>query len=268
MAAPIKEQLLLRIAIPYYGSRVMPRFGLARNFYLIAIDPQTSQVADFQQHRWNPHAELSVARWLREYEASGVICDGIHPRFQAALKAEGLWVLWGAWGEVSEVLDQWLAGQLPLPNRDTVPWEQCSYQQVHKRCDNTKHLKINTSKESNMKIAITAQNPSPESQVDPRFGRAAWIMIYDQEKKSWESIDNSAGINASHGAGIQAAQKVADHQAEALVTGAIGPKAFKSLSAAGIKIYHGATGTVENALSAYLEGQLTEASSNDATGGV
>ena len=119
-----------------------------------------------------------------------------------------------------------------------------------------------------MKIAITAQNPTPESQVDPRFGRAAWIMIYDQEKKSWESIDNIAGINAAHGAGIQAAQKVVDQQAIALVTGAIGPKAFKSLTAASVKIFHGATGTVENALNAYLEGQLKEATTNDATGGV
>jgi predicted Fe-Mo cluster-binding NifX family protein len=59
-----------------------------------------------------------------------------------------------------------------------------------------------------------------------------------------------------------------DRQAEALVTGAIGPKAFKSLSAAAVKIYHGATGTVENALSAYLEGQLSETTTNDATGGV
>lgn len=268
MATTNKEQLLLRIAIPYYGSRVMPRFGLVRHFYFVTVDPQTSQVADLQQHGWDPQGQPSVARWLREHQVNGVICDGIHPRFQAALEAEDLWVLRGAWGEVNDVLEQWLAGKLPLPNYDTFHGQQCSYQQVHKRFDNAKGLKTNTLKESNMKIAITAQNPSPESQVDPRFGRAAWIMIYDQGNKSWESIDNSTGINASHGAGIQAAQKVVDHQAVALVTGAIGPKAFKSLTAAAVKIFHGANGTVENALSAYLEGKLSETSTNDATGGV
>jgi predicted Fe-Mo cluster-binding NifX family protein len=161
-----------------------------------------------------------------------------------------------------------LAGQLPLPNCDSVPWKRCSYQQGNKRCIHAKYFKTNTLKEQNMKIAITAQNPSPENQVDPHFGRAAWLMIYDQEKNEWESIDNSAGVNAARGAGIQAAQKVVDHQAGVLITGAIGPNAFKSLSAAGVKIYHGATGTVEDALQAYLEGQLTETSTNDATGGV
>jgi predicted Fe-Mo cluster-binding NifX family protein len=119
-----------------------------------------------------------------------------------------------------------------------------------------------------MKIAITAQTPSPESPVDPRFGRAPWLMIYDPQKDSWESIDNSAGINAAHGAGIQAAQKVVDQKARALVTGAIGPKAFKSLAAAGVKIYHGATGTVSEALQACKQGNLAETTSNDATGRV
>jgi predicted Fe-Mo cluster-binding NifX family protein len=82
-----------------------------------------------------------------------------------------------------------------------------------------------------MKIAITAQEPSPDSQIDSRFGRAPWLMIFDPTNNSWQSIDNSAGLNAAHGAGIQAAQKVVDQQATAIITGAIGPKAYRSLQA-------------------------------------
>lgn len=119
-----------------------------------------------------------------------------------------------------------------------------------------------------MKIAITAQSPSPDSPVDPRFGRAPWLMIYDPNQDNWQSIDNSAGRDASHGAGIQAAQKVADQQAEAIITGAIGPKAYRSLTAAGIRIFHGAKGSVSEALKAYQAGTLSEASADDATGGV
>lgn len=119
-----------------------------------------------------------------------------------------------------------------------------------------------------MKIAITAQGNTPESIVDPRFGRAAWLLIHDEDSNSWQAVDNIAGINAAHGAGIQAAQKVADHQAQALVTGAIGPKAFASLQAAKIRIFHGATGTAQEALAAFKAGQLKEASELDATGGV
>ncbi len=119
-----------------------------------------------------------------------------------------------------------------------------------------------------MKIAITAQEPSPDSQIDPRFGRAPWLMIYDPTENNWQLIDNSEGLNAAHGAGIQAAQKVIDQQATAIITGAIGPKAYRSLTAAGIKIFHGAKGSVSQALQAFQAGDLAEANADDATGGV
>lgn len=119
-----------------------------------------------------------------------------------------------------------------------------------------------------MKIAITAQGNSPESPVDPRFGRAAWLLVHDDQTGAWESFDNVSGRDAAHGAGIQAAQSVADRQAEVVITGAIGPKAFQSLMAAKIRIFHGARGTVNDALVAFQKGELSEASEEDATGGV
>lgn len=119
-----------------------------------------------------------------------------------------------------------------------------------------------------MKIAFTAQENNPESIVDPRFGRAAWLLIHDDTTNTWEYIDNVAGRDASHGAGIQAAQKVADHKVEAVVTGSIGPKAFTSLQAAKIRIFHGSSGTATDALKDFKAGRLKEASADDATGGV
>ncbi len=119
-----------------------------------------------------------------------------------------------------------------------------------------------------MKIAVTAQNPSVDSPIDPRFGRAPWLMIFDSENSNWQSIDNSAGLNAAHGAGIQAAQKVVDQQVTAIITGAIGPKAFRSLQTAGIQIFHGAKGSVQQALQAFQAGNLAQANADDATGGV
>lgn len=119
-----------------------------------------------------------------------------------------------------------------------------------------------------MKIAFTARDSSPESSIDPRFGRAAWLLIHNDKDDSWESFDNTAGRNTAHGAGIQAAQAIADRQADAVVTGAIGPKAFASLQAAGIRIFHGASGRAIDALKAFQDGLLKEANEEDATGGV
>lgn len=117
-----------------------------------------------------------------------------------------------------------------------------------------------------MKIAITAQGSNPESIVDQRFGRAYWILFYDEAGDSWEAMENSGARNALQGAGIQAAQQVADRQAGVLITGVTGPKAFKALHVAGIRVMHGAKGTVREALQAYLRGSLTEASAEMAVG--
>ena len=112
-----------------------------------------------------------------------------------------------------------------------------------------------------MKIAITSQGPGLSSPVDPRFGRAAYILIVDTEDFGFEVIDNSPNINAFKGAGIQAAVTISKSGAEALLTGYCGPNAFKTLQAAGINVVNDVTGTVEDAVTAFTEGKVTYAES-------
>ena len=112
-----------------------------------------------------------------------------------------------------------------------------------------------------MKIAITSQGKDLDSPMDPRFGRAPYILIVDMERDSFEVLDNSENVNAFKGAGIQAAVMVSDEGAEVLLTGYCGPNAFKTLNAAGVKVANDVTGTVREALTAYREGKLTFADS-------
>ncbi|GAB6062968.1 NifB/NifX family molybdenum-iron cluster-binding protein [Deferrisoma palaeochoriense] len=117
-----------------------------------------------------------------------------------------------------------------------------------------------------MKIAITSRGPSPEDKVDERFGRAYWILFYDDAADRWEAFENSEGVNAVQGAGIATAQVVAGRGAKVVITGAVGPKAYQALAAAGIEAYQGATGTVADALRAWREGKLPRATAATAAG--
>ena len=110
-----------------------------------------------------------------------------------------------------------------------------------------------------MKIAITSRGRNLNTPVDPRFGRAAYILIVDTEDLRFEVIDNSPNINAFKGAGIQAAATISKSGAEALLTGYCGPNAFKTLQAAKIKVVNDVTGTVEEAVAAFNEGNVTYA---------
>jgi len=110
-----------------------------------------------------------------------------------------------------------------------------------------------------MKVAITSQGKDLNAPVDPRFGRAAYILIVDMDDNSIEVLDNSENVNAFKGAGIQAAASVADKGADVLLTGFCGPKAFQTLEAAGVKVANDASGTVQDALDDFKNGKLVYA---------
>ncbi|MBD3236982.1 MAG: dinitrogenase iron-molybdenum cofactor biosynthesis protein [Candidatus Eisenbacteria bacterium] len=116
-----------------------------------------------------------------------------------------------------------------------------------------------------MKILVTAAGDSLESPVDPRFGRAAHYILIDSRTGEHEVVDNPAST-APQGAGIGAAQRVAELGAEYVLTGHCGPKAFRTLTAAGIKVVVGVEGTVGEAYQRFLEGGLSAAEEADVEG--
>jgi predicted Fe-Mo cluster-binding NifX family protein len=109
-----------------------------------------------------------------------------------------------------------------------------------------------------MKIAITSTGRTLDSQVDPRFGRAACFIIIDTETMDFNVIDNES-VAAAGGAGISSAKVVIDTGAEAVLTGNCGPNAERTLTASGVRLYTGATGTVAKAVELFKSGELTEA---------
>jgi predicted Fe-Mo cluster-binding NifX family protein len=109
-----------------------------------------------------------------------------------------------------------------------------------------------------MKIAISSTGQTLDSQVDQRFGRAAYFIIVDTESMEFEVIENSNTAGAG-GAGINSAKVVIDAQAEAVLTGNCGPNAQRTLSAANLKLYTGVSGTIEQAVDLFKAGKLSEA---------
>jgi predicted Fe-Mo cluster-binding NifX family protein len=97
-----------------------------------------------------------------------------------------------------------------------------------------------------MKIAVTSKGKDLNSEVDPRFGRASYILIIDTETLEFEAVDNSDNVNAFKGAGIQAASMISNKKADVLLTGFCGPKAFEVLKAAKIKVADNISGIVKD----------------------
>ena len=80
--------------------------------------------------------------------------------------------------------------------------------------------KLDELEEDIMKIIISSSGPDLDSAVNPRFGRAPYLLVIDSSTGELiESIDNSAGLQATQGAGIKAAAMAAERGVEAILTG-------------------------------------------------
>ncbi len=108
-----------------------------------------------------------------------------------------------------------------------------------------------------MKLCVSATEKEMTAKVDGTFGRARYLLIVDTDTLGMEALDNTA-VNASQGAGIAAAQLIANKGVDALLTGQVGPKAYTALESANIAIYEGAStdDTVQEAVNKFKQGQV------------
>lgn len=106
-----------------------------------------------------------------------------------------------------------------------------------------------------MKVVVSSNGNDLSAQVSPVFGRCPYYLFVDTESMEFEAVANPA-ISAPGGAGIQAAQFVANQGAQAVLTGNMGPNAFNVLQSAGVQVFTVVGGTVKEAVEAYKEGRL------------
>ena len=106
-----------------------------------------------------------------------------------------------------------------------------------------------------MKIAV----PFSNGEVFQHFGHTEIFKLYEIQDGQVASID----IIETNGSGHEAlAGLLADLSVNVLVCGGIGDGAQTALTAAGIEICSGAKGDADNAVSAYLRGELQSAGVN------
>lgn len=109
-----------------------------------------------------------------------------------------------------------------------------------------------------MRIAITTGEPTLDANLDPRFGRCAYFLIVDPDTLDFEAVENPNAVRGG-GAGIQSAQLMAGKDVKFVLTGNCGPNAHETLTAAGIGVIPGCSGSVRHAVERFKAGQLRPA---------
>ncbi len=112
-----------------------------------------------------------------------------------------------------------------------------------------------------MKIAISTTGETLSSELDPRFGRAQYFIIYDTEQDQIDAfINNNSNVNAQGGAGTNASQLIANSGATAVISGNFGPNAVKGLNAFDIEMYSTEVSTIKEIISNFKAGKLNKVS--------
>lgn len=106
-----------------------------------------------------------------------------------------------------------------------------------------------------MIIAIPADEKNMNTNVCISFGRAPYFLIYNTKTEESTFVNNSAA-ESSGGAGIKAAQIIADNNADALLTPRCGENAANVLKSADVKIYKTKGTSVKENIKDFTDGKL------------
>lgn len=117
-----------------------------------------------------------------------------------------------------------------------------------------------------MIIAFSARGPDPDYELDESFGRAYWLLILNDQSGSWTAIENRENRLAQENAGIATARVVIGYGVKTVVTGKIGPRAFRELRRSGIDIYMAGSGRVAALLESWRKSDLPELTAANSQG--
>lgn len=106
-----------------------------------------------------------------------------------------------------------------------------------------------------MKIAVTYD----QGNIFQHFGKTEFFKVYEVEDKKVVSSEVIGSNGTGHGA---LAGFLADHDVKVLICGGIGGGAQAALAEAGVELIAGASGDADQAVEAYLRGELVSTGAN------
>ena len=111
-----------------------------------------------------------------------------------------------------------------------------------------------------MKIAVTAEGTDLSSPVGPHFARARYFFVVDIDTSAFSFRNNTDLQQTTYLAGTQAAGSLISLGVQTVIATNIGPKAFATLSSAGVRVFQAKPDSVGEAIDMFRAGQLVELS--------
>jgi predicted Fe-Mo cluster-binding NifX family protein len=254
-----------RVLIPVYLGRISPLLDVAGKFILAKLqDGRVTAREELEAVSPDQRGHLDL---VRSTGATTLICSAVSRREAEVLSSRGVELIPHIIGDAVEVIEAYARNDL-VGERFIMPGCRWKGRYRGKRCPGYREIPVSTGKEVDyMKCAVTARGKTMDATMDDRFGRAEGFIIVDTETGENSYLENTQALDSPQGAGIQAAKTIIDSGAGVCISGHVGPKAYATLSAAGIEIYQAPPGnTVARVIDSYRSGDLTRLDGADVDG--
>jgi predicted Fe-Mo cluster-binding NifX family protein len=237
----------MKIAISTERGSVSAHFGHCPSYTI--VDIQDGKVTRRDEIPNPGHSPGFLPGFLAEKGVEVIIAGGMGPRAQGLFAEKNIETIIGVQGPVEEVIARFLQGQLEAEQ------DLCDHGSHHDGpCEHESPPPTGETRPIGPgRICVSAKGQDLEAELDPHFGRAPYFLFVDPETWAFEVFENSSS-GAAHGAGIQAAQFVAEKRPAALLTGQVGPNAARVLESAGIRVITTDLCSVRDAVSRLKEG--------------
>lgn len=103
-------------------------------------------------------------------------------------------------------------------------------------------------------MAVTSKGDDLNGEIAP-MARSSFFIIFEGSPENRMVMENLIKKGGSESA-IKSAAELAKQNVDIVITGTIGPRAFKQLETAGVKVHAGCEGKVSDILEKCLKGKL------------
>lgn len=229
----------MKIAIATEQGFVSAHFGRCPAYTIFELE--NDQVRNREEIPNPGHQPGFLPQYLSQKGVGTIIAGGMGPRARNLFAEKSIEVIIGVQGSVDDVIQKLVTRQLEAGE------DLCSHDAGHSHaCDEHPTGSASVPLEGR-RICVTSQGPDLNSEVDARFGRARYFLFIDPVTMDIDAVENPHQ-HADQGAGIQAAEMIAEKNPGLVITGHCGPNAEKVLQAAGIAARYGISGTVKEAM--------------------
>ncbi|MGC9367438.1 MAG: NifB/NifX family molybdenum-iron cluster-binding protein [bacterium] len=231
----------MKIAISTGDKQVYPHFGRCPTFTIAEVE--NGKVLDVQEINNPGHSPGFLPKFLSERGVSVIIAGGMGHRAKQLFDNYNIQSVVGVSGSVQSAIEQFASGSLDGGE------SMCEHP------DGQHNNSGDCQERQQGKIIVSSTGADLDSEMDPRFGRAPYFLIYDLETDQYESIENSS-VQYAQGAGSSASQLVANKGVKGVIAGNFGPNAANALNSFNIKMYVSPGGKISEIIKKFKSGEI------------